>query len=62
MHDEHPLVRLAAAWTGPYLASEDIADALDAVAASDPEPDVRSAAAESAAALAQLATGPQPRH
>jgi hypothetical protein len=51
--DHHPLIRLAASWTGPYLATDEVAVALEALAAFEDEPQVRAAAARSASAIRQ---------
>lgn len=54
---EHPLIRLAASWTGPYLVGERVAAALEAVAETDKEPQVREAAAVSAFVMRGRAPG-----
>lgn len=49
--DDHPLIRLAAAWTGPYLPVDRVRDRIADIASGDDDPQVRSAAQESMAAL-----------
>jgi hypothetical protein len=51
LHDEHPLVRSAACWAGPYLQGERIAAALESVAGADESPQVRTSAQESASVI-----------
>jgi hypothetical protein len=48
--DEHPLIRLAACWAGPYLSDGRIVPLLEHVAAADASPEVRAAAETSASA------------
>lgn len=57
LRSEHPLVRLAATWSGPYLTGADIVEALEATAAADEEPQVRTAAAASAAVMRRRELG-----
>ncbi len=52
--DEHPLIRLAAAWTGPYLPVDRVRAQVEDLASGDPESDVRAAARESLEVLERI--------
>jgi hypothetical protein len=53
LDDQHPLIRLAASWVGPYLVGDRVAAVLEEVAEADEDARVREAAATSAAFLRQ---------
>lgn len=59
LQDEHPLVRSSACWAAPYLDGDRIADRLDVAAATDESPEVREAAAESAAVIRKRSGRPE---
>jgi hypothetical protein len=52
--DPHPLIRLAAAWTGPYLPVDPVRSQIENLASGDPEGDVRAAARESLDVLERI--------
>ena len=53
-HDEHPLIRLAAAWTAPYLAANHVRAEVEILASRETDADVRTAAQSSLAVLERM--------